>query len=96
MFSKITVTGPAIDPLYKALIAAKPDAAGSTRPGYRENLERFLGKTNSGPTNPEPGILWNFEKFLIGRGGAVIARFSPEVVPDDPMIVSAIESALAA
>ena len=96
MFSKITVTGPATAPLYKALIAAQPNAAGSTRTGYRENLERFLGKTNSGPTNPEPGILWNFEKFLIGQDGAVIGRFSPEVVPDDPIIVSAIEAALAA
>jgi len=96
MFSKITVTGPATVPLYKALIAAQPNATGSTRPGYRENLERFLGKTNSGPTNPEPGILWNFEKFLIDRQGNVVARFSPEVVPDDPAIVSAIETALAA
>lgn len=95
MFSKITVTGPATAPLYKALIAAQPNAAGSTRPGYRERLERFLGKTNSGPTNQEPGILWNFEKFLIDRQGNVVARFSPEVVPDDPAIVSAIEAALA-
>jgi len=96
MFSKIAVTGPATHPLYRALIAAESKAAGSTRPGYRENLERFLGKTNSGPTNPEPGILWNFEKFLVDRQGNVVARFSPEVVPDDPMIVSAIESALVA
>ena len=39
-------------------------------------------------------IQWNFEKFLIGRDGNVIARFSPEIVPDDPVIVAAIESAL--
>ena len=45
-------------------------------------------------TNPEPGILWNFEKFLIDRNGNVAARFSPEVLPDDPTIVAAIESAL--
>jgi glutathione peroxidase len=96
MFSKIAVTGPATAPLYQALIAAQPNAAGSTRPGFRENLERFLSKTKSGPTNPEPGILWNFEKFLVDRQGHVIARFSPEVVPDDPIIVSAIEAALAA
>jgi len=40
MFSKIAVTGPATAPLYQALIAAQPNAAGSTRPGFRENLER--------------------------------------------------------
>jgi glutathione peroxidase len=95
MFSKITVTGPATDPLYKALIDAKPVAAGETRTGFRERLEGFLSK-NGATTNPEPGILWNFEKFLIGRDGEVIARFSPEIVPDDPAIVSAVEAALAA
>jgi glutathione peroxidase len=95
MFSKIAVTGPATDPLYKALIEAEPEATGATRAGFRERLEGFLSK-NGGATNPEPGILWNFEKFLIGRNGEVIGRFSPEVVPDDPTIVEAIEKALAA
>jgi glutathione peroxidase len=96
MFSKIAVTGPAIDPLYKALIAAKPKAIGAGREEFRAGLEIFLGKTGSGPTNPEPGIMWNFEKFLIGRDGEVVARFSPEVAPDDPAVVAAIEAALAA
>jgi len=94
MFSKIAVTGPATDPLYQALIAAEPKATGATRPGFRERLEGFLAK-NGAATNPEPGILWNFEKFLIGRDGQVLARFSPEVVPDDPAIVTAVEAALA-
>jgi glutathione peroxidase len=39
-------------------------------------------------------IRWNFEKFLIGRDGAVIARFHPKTAPDDSVITSAIESAL--
>jgi len=96
MFSKIAVTGPSTDPLYRALIAAEPKATGETRSAFRERLEGFLSKSGSGvTTNPEPGILWNFEKFLIGRDGCVIARFSPEVVPDDPTIVAAIEAALA-
>jgi len=94
MFSKITVTGPSTDPLYKELIAEAPKATGETRDGFRERLEGFLGKTGA-KTNPEPGILWNFEKFLIDRNGKVIARFSPEVVPDDPAVISAIEAALA-
>lgn len=94
MFSKITVTGPATDPLYKSLIEAVPIATGSTRASFREQLAGFLSKSG-GTTNPEPGILWNFEKFLIDRQGRVIGRFSPEVVPDDPAIISAIEAALA-
>ena len=40
-------------------------------------------------------IRWNFEKFLVGRDGAVLARFSPMVAPDAPEVIAAIESALA-
>jgi glutathione peroxidase len=37
---------------------------------------------------------WNFEKFLIGREGIPVRRFRSRVVPEDPAIVSAIESLL--
>jgi glutathione peroxidase len=95
MFSKIPVTGPDTHPLYKTLVAAQPKAIGPTRDTFRDRLNGFLkDKHNGATTNPEPGILWNFEKFLIDRNGNVAARFSPEVTPDDPTIVSAIESAL--
>lgn len=39
-------------------------------------------------------ITWNFEKFLIGRDGEVVARFRPGTVPDDPAVIEAIEGAL--
>jgi glutathione peroxidase len=95
MFSKITVTGSGTHPLYQTLIAAQPKAVGPTRASFRENLNGFLrDKHNGATTNPEPGILWNFEKFLIDRNGNVAARFSPEVLPDDPAIIAAIQSAL--
>ena len=42
-----------------------------------------------------PGdIEWNFGKFLIGRNGEVLNRFSPKTTPDDPSITAAIETAL--
>jgi glutathione peroxidase len=41
-------------------------------------------------------ITWNFEKFLVSGTGEVIARFRPQVEPEDPAIVDAIEAALAA
>jgi glutathione peroxidase len=42
-----------------------------------------------------PGdITWNFEKFLVGPDGRVLARFSPRTPPDDPSIIHAIEKAL--
>lgn len=95
MFSKIAVTGPDTHPLYQSLIAAQPAAIGPTRNVFRENLNGFLkSKHNGVATNPEPGILWNFEKFLIDRNGNVATRFSPEVTPDDPAVIAAIESAL--
>lgn len=96
LFSKIAVTGDSLHPLYQTLIAAQPKASGETRSGFREKLEGFLREKHNTTTNPEPGILWNFEKFLVDRSGNVIARFSPEITPDDPRVVSAIESALAA
>ncbi len=40
-------------------------------------------------------IRWNFEKFLVGRDGNVIARFSPLVLPEAPEVVDSIEKALA-
>lgn len=45
------------------------------------------------PDTPE--VQWNFEKFLIGRDGAVAARFAPDTKPDDPAFVQAIDDALA-
>lgn len=39
--------------------------------------------------------MWNFTKYLIGADGKLIARFPTKVLPDDPQITAAIESALA-
>lgn len=41
-------------------------------------------------------IKWNFEKFLIGRSGNVVARFSPQTDPGDEKVTSAIEKELQA
>lgn len=43
-----------------------------------------------------PGkITWNFEKFLLGRDGEVLQRYSPKVEPESEELVNGIESALA-
>ena len=39
-------------------------------------------------------IRWNFEKFLIGASGEVVARFGPRIEPEDEKVVAAIEAAL--
>jgi glutathione peroxidase len=40
-------------------------------------------------------ISWNFEKFVVGRKGEVVARFAPNVEPDSPEVLKAIEAELA-
>ena len=58
-------------------------------------LYQFL---TSARTNPKFAgeVEWNFEKFLIGRDGQVIARFKSPIEPLSQEMISAIESALAA
>jgi glutathione peroxidase len=40
-------------------------------------------------------ISWNFEKFIIGRNGQVVARFAPRTRPEDPEVLKVIEAELA-
>ena len=90
MFSKIEVNGEQRHPLYRKLIAAAPVAVAPENSGF---LERMASK---GRAPKAPGdILWNFEKFLIGRDGEVIQRFSPDMTPEDPIVMEAIKLALA-
>lgn len=88
MFAKISVAGADIHPLYQALTAAQPAAIGEGP--MRERLEGF-----GIATNQAPAVLWNFEKFLVGKDGAVLARFAPDVAADDARLREAIDDALA-
>ena len=49
-------------------------------------------------TQAEPAgdVAWNFEKFLVGKDGTVLARFKSNVEPDAAELTGAIEAALAA
>ena len=40
-------------------------------------------------------VSWNFEKFLVDARGQVVARFSPQVEPGDPVLVTAVQALLA-
>ena len=86
--SKISVVGDDQHALYAALTEQAPTADGKAE--MREAL-RGHGLT---PTD-DPDVLWNFEKFLIGKDGRVVGRFAPAVAPDDPALVGAIEVELA-
>ena len=70
-------------PLF-AKIAVKGEAA--------DPLYKYLTglKDNGGE------VKWNFNKFLVGKDGTVLARFGSRTKPDSEELVSAIEKALAA
>ena len=89
LFSKITVVGDQKHPLYAALIAAQPKAVSVNEVPFREKLKGY-----GIDWNPDPEILWNFEKFLVGRDGTVVKRFAPDTAPDAPELVAAIEAEL--
>lgn len=49
----------------------------------------------TGATAKFPGdVKWNFGKFLVDKNGEVVARFEPDVQPNDPQLVSAVNAAL--
>lgn len=90
LFDKTDVNGEQRHPLYRQLVAAQPEAERPAGSGFLERME------SKGRAPKAPGdILWNFEKFLINKQGEVIARFSPDMTPDDPIILKRIEQALA-
>jgi glutathione peroxidase len=61
--------------------------------GRHELYDRLVGFADGeGHTGD---IRWNFEKFLIGRDGTVVARFSPQTEPESAEVVAAVESAVA-
>jgi glutathione peroxidase len=56
-------------------------------------LYRWLTAESTAPDGP--GVIqWNFAKFLIGKDGRVLARFSPKVDPQAPELVDAVKDAL--
>ena len=57
-------------------------------------LYKLLTALDTKPAGPGP-ISWNFEKFIVGRNGEVVARFAPRTTPDDPEVLKVIEAELA-
>ena len=89
LFSKISVKGDDQHQLYHYLTETKPDTDVNDG-GLEENLKGY-GSTRSKPNE----VLWNFEKFLIGKDGSIAARFAPDVTPDDERLVEKVEAELA-
>ena len=46
------------------------------------DLYKWLKSEKANPDG-NPDIGWNFTKFLVGKNGEVLARFEPQVAPED-------------
>jgi glutathione peroxidase len=69
----------------------KIDVNGDERhPIYAELTEKEDAEGKAGD------ITWNFEKFLVSPKGEIVARYRPQVEPEDPAIVGDIEAQLPA
>lgn len=67
-------------------LAAKTDVNGEDQHPLYASLTRSSGT--------EVPIAWNFEKFLVGPDGGVLAHFSSTVEPDAEELIAAIEDSL--
>jgi glutathione peroxidase len=69
----------------------KVDVNGADRhPVYQQLTETADANGDAGD------VQWNFEKFVVGPTGTVLARFRPTTTPEDEDLVKAIEAALPA
>jgi glutathione peroxidase len=88
LFSKISVKGGDQHALYQYLTENKPETDVNDG-GLEENLKGY------GSTRSTPGeVLWNFEKFLIGKNGEIAVRFAPDVTAEDERLIAKVEEEL--
>ena len=88
MFSKISAKGEDQHELYKYLTENKKET--DVNDGEFEEKLAGYGSKRSQPNE----ILWNFEKFLIGKDGEIAARFAPDVTAEDERLIEKVEAEL--
>lgn len=89
LFSKVGINGEHRHPLYAFLIDAQPETDVNNGDDWLNGLIKFGHKHLN-----ETDVLWNFEKFLIGKNGKVVARIAPDVKPEDERLTGKIEAEL--
>ncbi len=90
LFQKISVKGDDQHPLYGFLTKAKGEADIANGSAFEEKLAG-IGQPRANSND----ILWNFEKFLIGKDGSVAARIAPDVTVGDQRFVDSLKTELA-
>lgn len=76
-FSKIDVNGANEEPLYNYLKTAAEEYRNKETAELYKKLKQYT------PDIKDNDIRWNFTKFLIDREGNVVARFSPNITPEE-------------
>lgn len=76
-FSKIEVNGENEEPLYKYLKTTAEEYRNKETKEFYEKVKQFT------PGIAENDIRWNFTKFLIDKEGNVVARFAPNITPEE-------------
>lgn len=86
LFKQAKVRGEGQHELYKILTTEAPDSFGTF---YSQAKRAFIKRgLDEGKDND---VMWNFEKFLISKQGAVVKRFATEIHPDDSRLIEAID-----
>ncbi len=87
-FAKVDVNGADAAPLFVWLKQQAPDDIGDdTTAAFVELVKQYT------PDNQATDIKWNFGKFLIGKDGTILGRYSPSYAPEK--LAADIETALA-
>lgn len=76
-FSKIKVNGPDEEPLYKYLKTTKDETRNKETESFYSKVKEYT------PNISENDIRWNFTKFLIDKDGNIVARFAPNIKPEE-------------
>lgn len=76
-FSKIDVNGENQEPLYKYLKTQAEEYRNKETVSFYEKVKQYT------PNLEVNDIRWNFTKFLVDKSGKVVARFAPNITPDE-------------
>jgi glutathione peroxidase len=90
IYQKISANGDDRHPLYDYLTDERGTADITNGEEFEERLKGY-GQTRANSTD----ILWNFEKFLIGKDGEIAARIAPDVVAEDARILEKVKEEIA-
>ncbi|MCM3747657.1 glutathione peroxidase [Paenibacillus pasadenensis] len=78
LFAKTDVNGENAHPLFQQLTSEAPFQGFDSSPSG----QRFAGMFSPEQLQSND-VKWNFTKFLVGRNGEIVARFEPNVLPQD-------------